>query len=286
MKAALEPPRLSAGKNSVIAFERSEPVFAWNWHHHPGFELTWIRRGRGMRLVGDSHESYAQDDLVLLGPHLPHTWESADGSGVQRAVVVQFGRASFPDELLAQPEFKQVGRLLGEAVRGVAFTKDSLQVIAPRLKDLPRVGALAAWLRLVEILSSLSEASGRRRLSSARYRNQRTYHLNNRLGRALARIEETYKETVPIGMIAKRCGLSPSAFARLLRKLTGKTYVQARNARRVQEACRLLTETDLPVTNVALEAGFENLSHFHRVFRDAQQVTPRAYRQLHEDPHD
>lgn len=284
MKAALETPRLNAEKGSFIAFARTEPGFAWNWHHHPEFELTWIRQGRGTRLVGDSHERYTRDDLVLLAPHLPHTWVSAKGAGRQRAVVVQFSRACFPESLLARPEFKAVARLLGEAVRGVQFTPAVARSVTSRLEALPARDGLEGWTQLAIILGELADAKSARPLSSARYRNRRTYHLNNRLERTLARIEETYREAVPLGVIAKKCGLSASAFARLLRKLTGKTYVQVRNARRVQEACRLLTETDLPVTSVALESGFENLSHFHRVFREGTQVTPKGYRQLHEAP--
>jgi len=284
MKAALEPPRFYTETGSLVAFERSEQTFAWNWHHHPEFELTWIRRGHGRRLVGDSHEAYAADDLVLLAPHLPHTWESVKSGGVQRAVVVQFGRQCFPDDLLEQPEFKAVGRLLGEAGRGIWFSPEATRRVARWLKALPARGGLEAWTHLAVILNALASEEKVRLLSSFRYRNRRSYHLNNRLERSLALIEETFREAVPLEKIAKKNGLSPSAFARLLRKLTGKTYVQARNARRVQDACLLLTETDLPVTTVALEAGFENLSHFHQVFRKTALVTPKDYRRLHQSP--
>ena len=43
-------------------------------HRHDEAELTWVRRGRGVRLVGDSAEPFADGDLVLLGPQVPPLW--------------------------------------------------------------------------------------------------------------------------------------------------------------------------------------------------------------------
>ncbi|MBA3686115.1 MAG: cupin domain-containing protein, partial [Planctomycetes bacterium] len=46
------------------------------WHFHPELELTWIKRGQGLRYVGESVEAFAAGDLVLIGPGIPHTWTS------------------------------------------------------------------------------------------------------------------------------------------------------------------------------------------------------------------
>ena len=46
---------------------------------------------------------------------------------------------------------------------------------------------------------------------------------------------------------------------------------------RIEEACKLLTETALPVSEVAASVGFDSLTHFERVFKTIQGVTPREY---------
>jgi len=50
------------------------------------------------------------------------------------------------------------------------------------------------------------------------------------------------------------------------------------NARRIDRACILLRETDLPVIEICHRVGFENLSHFNRQFRKLRGVTPTAFR--------
>lgn len=285
MKPILEKPRLDAERSSLVAFARSGRVFAWNWHHHPEFELTWIRRGRGKRLVGDHQEDYAEGDLVLLAPGVPHTWASRGGRGslAQQAVVVQFGSECFPPELLRRPEFLGVTRLLADAARGLAFPPTVARRAGAAMLRLTERDGVAAWSELAAVLDALAKSGEARPLASARHAGRRG-RSGERLDRVHALIEDSYRESVPLAAAARRGGLSASALTRLLRRRTGQSYVQARNARRVQEACRLLTETDSPVATVALEAGFENLAHFHQMFRRLMQTTPRSYRQLHEPP--
>ena len=50
---------------------------------------------------------------------------------------------------------------------------------------------------------------------------------------------------------------------------------------RLLRAANLLKSTGFSIADVALEAGFENLSHFHRCFRGAYGVTPLLYRKEH-----
>ena len=86
------------------------------------------------------------------------------------------------------------------------------------------------------------------------------------------------KTTTTINLAAALAGMSTSSFCRYFRRVTGKTFVEFVNELRVGRACRLLTESERPVTEIAYTVGFGSLSNFNRRFRELRGMNPRAYR--------
>jgi AraC family transcriptional regulator len=81
--------------------------------------------------------------------------------------------------------------------------------------------------------------------------------------------------------LAQQVGLSAYHFAHLFRKTTGETPHQYVIRVRLETAQRLLTETDWPLSQVALSVGFQSQSHFAQIFKGRLGETPRQYRQTH-----
>lgn len=284
MKPVLEAPRSNLNADSLVAFERSESSFAWSWHYHPEIELTWIREGRGTRLVGDHSSAYEPGDLVLLGANLPHTWFSAKASRRNRAIVVQFCPQLFPEAALGLPQFAAIAGLLREARRGIHFPAETAERMSASLRRLLHLRGLPRWLGLARLLHEL--ASGRKReiLASARYQHRRSQKLNSRLEKVTAYLEKRFREEISLAQAARVAGLTPGAFSRFFHKMTHRTFTGYRNACRIREACRLLDETDLSITEIAFACGFGNLSNFNRRFREEKRLAPREYRRQHNRP--
>ena len=81
--------------------------------------------------------------------------------------------------------------------------------------------------------------------------------------------------------LAKRCGCSPAHLSRTMRSVTGCTPGAYLLRLRLQRAVGLLETTGLSITEVALESGFNNLSHFHMCFRKAYHISPLQHRKHH-----
>ncbi len=98
------------------------------------------------------------------------------------------------------------------------------------------------------------------------------------VARGAAFLRENFREEVSLNEVAKVVGLSPERFSRLFRSSLGLTFTEYRNQLRLDECRRKLLEGSDPITRIALEAGFQSLSQFHRCFRRAEGITPREYR--------
>jgi AraC family transcriptional regulator len=85
-------------------------------------------------------------------------------------------------------------------------------------------------------------------------------------------------EPVALERAAREAGLSPFHFLRLFARVVGATPHQYLVRSRLRRAARLLADEERPVTDVALEAGFGDLSNFVRTFRRAAGITPTGFR--------
>lgn len=91
-------------------------------------------------------------------------------------------------------------------------------------------------------------------------------------------IERHYAEPVPMSAMAKLAGLSSTHFNRRFQQLLRMTPMAYLKMVRVHAAQRLLTTTSLPLSQIAIDAGFTDQSHFTRRFRQSTGLTPAAYR--------
>lgn len=92
-------------------------------------------------------------------------------------------------------------------------------------------------------------------------------------------IQAHSQHELTLEQISGQAGLSPYHFLRLFSRVLGVTPHQYLVRSRLRHAARLLADGDRPVTDVALDVGFADLSNFVRSFRRAAGVSPRGFRQ-------
>lgn len=87
-----------------------------------------------------------------------------------------------------------------------------------------------------------------------------------------------YKENITIGDAAALMNLSASAFCRYFKSRTQKSFLGFVIEMRLNEACKLLKETDQSILDICYESGFKNLSNFNRLFKKLHHKSPLEYR--------
>lgn len=83
---------------------------------------------------------------------------------------------------------------------------------------------------------------------------------------------------ISIARIARLCGLSPSYFVRAFSNTVGIAPYAWFARQRVDRAKSLLTETDMPLAQLALECGFSDQAHFTKSFAKVTGLTPARWR--------
>lgn len=95
---------------------------------------------------------------------------------------------------------------------------------------------------------------------------------------ALAYIREHYAEPISIAQLAQLCGFSQVHFMNVFKAAIGSTCIEYLVQYRLASAALALQETDDPITQIALDVGFQNISYFNRTFKSQYGMTPSAYR--------
>src|SRR5215471_5157497 len=103
-------------------------------------------------------------------------------------------------------------------------------------------------------------------------------NLLRRLLRAKDKMDAASHEQWPVRRLARVSGVSEAHFARSFKRAFGVPPHRYLLTRRIERATALLRDTDLAVTEIALNTGWESLGTFGRTFRDVTGESPSAMR--------
>ena len=178
-----------------------------------------------------------------------------------------------------------VRNFLDEARYGFEFHGKDAEEAAALILAMREQDAFERFLQLLRLLRFFASATERTAMASPAYSPSLKEQDISRLDRVLIFLRENRNEAVALTDAADVAKMSPKSFCRFFKANTGKTLVEYLHELRVGEACRLLLESDLPVSEIAFECGFNNLSNFNRRFRSLRRMTPREYRKQYQiDP--
>jgi AraC-like DNA-binding protein len=270
---------LVEAQNHAFMITPCRGTFPFFWHYHPELELVWVRRGSGLRYTGLVVEPFQSGDLVLLGRGVPHVWGSApDQQGDAEWTVIQFDPDRWGEMFWQMPELRELRKLLRTAEQGVQFVGRQAGQIGRRMEKAAalRPYSFEALALFIEICGRLLEAPFR--LLNSRPGSSLTARPDPRLQQVLTLVDKRSGEPLSQAAVAAHVKMNPAVFCRWFKKQTGRNFQLYLNQVRVARVCARLADGDESITAVAMECGFNNLSHFNRRFLEITGLTPRAFR--------
>ena len=96
--------------------------------------------------------------------------------------------------------------------------------------------------------------------------------------RIFKHINANFNRHISLDEIANLASMTVPAFCRFFKKTTGKTFTKLVNEYRIVHATKLLSESQISITDICFECGFNNFSHFNKLFKEFTGKSASKYR--------
>ena len=91
-------------------------------------------------------------------------------------------------------------------------------------------------------------------------------------------LKNHYFESIALEQVADLVSMTVPSFCRFFKKITNKTFTAFVNEYRLVHACKLLAEKPISITEICFESGFNNFSHFNKLFNEYTGKSASQYR--------
>lgn len=255
-----------------------------NWHYHPECELIHVVKGTGTLFAGDGIHHFKNGDLVFIGSHLPHYWKFDDvytSQNPERSYIelTQFRTDFWGKDFLTIPENKKIAALLEKAKKGMAMSGPRTVRAKNILTKLIDASDTQRIILLLELLSAIIECKKVSFISS-HYHSDNAFTQTERINIIYNYTLQHFKTDIYIKDIAGLTNLTTNSFCRYFKSCTRKSYTQFIAELRIGHACKLLSEGQKSIKEIYNECGFNNFSHFNRLFKKMKGMQPNEYRKL------
>ena len=248
------------------------------WHFHPELELVYVNNGGGKRHIGNHISYFNNSQLLLIGSNLPHMGFTdrltINGSETIIQLKPDFLGATFFD----LPETNNIQKLFERAKMGIIFHPEIKKEIGPEINNLVNYEGLDRLLALIKILQRLAVTTDYSLLNVQGFAVEVYQQDNDRIDRIFKHITDNFQNHIGLDEISEVVNMTPPSFCRYLKKVTGKTFTTLVNEYRIVHASKLLAEKPTSITDICFESGFNNFSHFNKLFKKKTGKSPSNFR--------
>jgi AraC-like DNA-binding protein len=192
-------------------------------------------------------------------------------------LTIFFTKNSFGEQFFNLEELKESNNFFKRSKQGFKVMSHK-KLLKERFFNFQDASKMRQFILMLEVIQITSKANYKS-LSSFIYDKKYTDIEGHRMRDVFEYTMENYNTNISLNTIAVVANMTKNAFCKYFKKRTNKTYIQFLNELRIEHASKLLlTQTELPIIEIAERVGFNNLSNFNRQFKAIKKVSPTVFR--------
>ncbi|WP_029283094.1 AraC family transcriptional regulator [Pedobacter sp. R20-19] len=248
------------------------------WHYHPEIEMVFVNGGAGKRQIGSHVSYYTEGDLILIGSNLPHCGFTDTHTGNKNETVIQMKPDFLGSGFMTLQEAKWIGELFDKAKGGIAFGEQTKKEVGKLIEDMELQQPFNKLLTLLGVLKALEATKDFKILNASGFSIETQIQDNDRINMIFNYVKDHFQEQISLEDVAEMSAMTVPSFCRYFKKITKKTFTRFVNEYRVVHASKLLSEKHMGITAISYESGFNNFSHFNKIFHEFTGKSASEYR--------
>lgn len=246
--------------------------YPFGLYYHPELEFHLICRGNCQYFIRDMNYPCEKNSVLIMHKNEAHCY-IRDEQAYTKNIALVFNASLVEDRSMALDALKSLESVhhLVLSDKQAASAEYMLKRMADEYEQKEAYWENVVVNYIVAFLTILQRAadgcvSGRENKDPV-------------IQQVLKYLDKEFAEMLSLADVADQFGLSSYTLSKKFKQYVGVGFLEYLIHLRIEEARRLLSETDMSVTEIAYEVGFDSTSTFYRDFRLLTKVTPAAYRQ-------
>ena len=273
------------GEKKIWVKKIYKPHFDHPFHFHKLCELTWVENGHGKLIIGDFVGNFAEGELILASPELPHIWQCDPVYyKKKKKLYTKAIGLYFPLEFINRvtddtASISLYNDLMHRAERGLRFHGQTRLKIIEKVKEVTQCSGLVQLCTFLQIIDMLSKSKESIALASIGYKSSTNENDMERFNDVYQFLLRNFSRDIMLEEVARICNMTPNAFCRYFKQKTQKTFTRFLNEIRIGHARKLLQNENYSIKDICYECGYNNPVNFFSFFKQITGQTPKAFRQ-------
>lgn len=244
--------------------------YSSNPHVHSHMEFVFVLQGTLMLSIGNREYPVSEGSLAIIPPYEVHKYRSP--------LPYECFILACPAEYVS--EYRQILREQTFSPPVVPYAANTAALLPEMIRlcsgsNYIEHGQQSSFKKKALLYCCLSDLLQNASLEKSPSQELDLYRS------AIVYISNHYTQSLGLPMVAKELGVSTSHLSRVLSSRGDLGFSSLVNSLRSYEACRLLLQTTLSISQIALDSGFGSIRNFNRVFQRQFHCLPKEFRAAH-----